>query len=143
MKRFRPHLRRHELTEQQWRILRVLAEQKRIEMLDLSVQCFILPASLSRTIPLLVARGLVHRYSDPVDQRRVLVALSPQGRGLFESMSTESAEIYREIEADFGPKRLANLYRVLDRLIADFEQDGGGEDEMNTRRVIGRNVRKK
>jgi homoprotocatechuate degradation regulator HpaR len=129
MKRFRPHLRSHELTEQQWRILRVLAEQKRVEMLDLSERSCILPASLSRTIPLLVTRGLVHRYSDPVDQRRVIVALSPQGRALFQTMSAESTRIYARLEADFGATKLAEVYRVLNELIAVCGDAGGGEDE--------------
>jgi homoprotocatechuate degradation regulator HpaR len=60
MQRFRPHLRSHDITEQQWRILRVLAEQTTADMLELATRCCIHPPSLSRTVPLLATRGLVN-----------------------------------------------------------------------------------
>jgi homoprotocatechuate degradation regulator HpaR len=118
MQRFRPHLRSHDITEQQWRILRVLAEQKRADMLDLSVRCGIHPPSLSRTIPLLVSRGLVCRNTGASDQRQVVVELSSKGRALFRKMSAESVQIYAQLEADIGASRLAEVYRILDELIA-------------------------
>lgn len=129
MQRFRPHLRNHDVTEQQWRILRVLAEQKTADMLDLSVRCSIQPPSLSRTIPLLEERGFVIRTSDSGDQRRILVSLSAEGRSLFRTMSAESAQIYADLESDIGAPRLAEIYRVLDDLIAIAEADGSGTGE--------------
>jgi homoprotocatechuate degradation regulator HpaR len=131
MQRFRPHLRTHDITEQQWRILRVLAEQKRADMLDLSVRCCIQPPSLSRTIPLLVSRGFVCRNTGASDQRRVVVELTSEGRALFRKMSAESVHIYRQLEADIGASRLAETYRILDEIIslAGSEQEGMGEDE--------------
>jgi len=131
MQRFRPHLRRHDITEQQWRILRVLAEEKRCDMLDLSVRCSIHPPSLSRTIPLLVSRGLVCRTTGASDQRRVVVELSSEGRALFRKMSAESVQIYSQLEAEFGAARLAEVYRVLDEIttIVGFEHEGMNEDE--------------
>jgi homoprotocatechuate degradation regulator HpaR len=124
MLRFRPHLRNHDVTEQQWRILRVLAEEKTADMFDLSVRCSIQPPSLSRTIPLLVERGLVNRSNHGGDQRRILVSLTSQGRSLFRTMSAESAQIYAKLESDIGTTRLAELYRVLDDLIAVAEAEG-------------------
>jgi homoprotocatechuate degradation regulator HpaR len=121
MMRFRPHLRSHDITEQQWRILRVLAEQKRADMFELSQLCIIQPSSLSRIIPLLASRGLLCRQGDRKDQRRVLVSLTPKGRSLFRIMSAESAKIYARLEADITATRLAEIYRVLDYLIADYK----------------------
>ena len=129
MQRFRPHLRNHDVTEQQWRILRVLAEQKTADMFDLSVRCSIQPPSLSRTIPLLVERGLVNRSNHGGDQRRILVSLTAQGRSLFRTMSAESAQIYAKLESDIGTPRLAELYRVLDDLIAVAEAESNEEPE--------------
>ena len=123
MTRFRPHLRSHDITEQQWRILRVLAEQKRADMLELAQGCIIQPSSLSRIVPLLVTRGLLRREADRKDQRRVLVSLTPKGRSLFRIMSAESARIYARLEADIAPAHLAEIYRVLDYLIADRKLD--------------------
>lgn len=118
MQRFRPHLRKHDITEQQWRILRVLAEEKNVDMIALSVLCGIQPPSLSRTIPLLVQRGLVRRGSHGNDQRRILVDLTPQGRNLFRLMSEESATIYSQLEAEIGAERLTEIYRVLNDLLS-------------------------
>jgi len=118
MQWFRPHLRQHDLTEQQWRILRVLAEERSTDMLSLSKRCSIQPPSLSRTIPLLVKRGLVKRCSHGNDQRRILVDLTPQGRNLFRTMSEESAAIYAQLEGEIGSERLRQIYSVLQDLIA-------------------------
>ncbi|GGH16776.1 homoprotocatechuate degradation operon regulator HpaR [Silvibacterium dinghuense] len=114
MHRFRPLLRSHDITEQQWRILRVLAENKHADMLELSVRCNIQPPSLSRTIPLLIERGLVQRTAHRGDQRRVLVSLTARGRTLFRTMSAETVRLYQQIEEDLGSTRLNRLYRALD-----------------------------
>ena len=121
MMRFRSHLRCHDITEQQWRILRVLAERKSVDMFELSQLCIIQPSSLSRIIPLLVSRGLLCRKGDRKDQRRVLVSLTPKGQSLFRFMSAESTKIYARLEADITATRLAEIYRVLDYLIADYK----------------------
>jgi homoprotocatechuate degradation regulator HpaR len=128
MQRFRPHLREHDITEQQWRILRVLAEEKDVDMLALATRCSIQPPSLSRTIRLLVSRGLVRRCNHGIDQRRILVDLTPKGRQLFRAMSEESAQIYANLQADLGEARLNEIYRVLNELIATASPSGVAEE---------------
>jgi homoprotocatechuate degradation regulator HpaR len=117
MQRFRPHLRRHAITEQQWRILRALAEHGEADMRELAQHCRILPASLSRTVALLVRRGLVARRGGD-DQRRVIVSLADHGRALFTAMIGETSAIYRQLEAQMGAQRLADVHRALRELIA-------------------------
>lgn len=118
MQRFRPHLREHDITEQQWRILRVLAEEKSADMLSLSRRCNIQPPSLSRTIPLLIDRGLVRRCNHGNDQRRILVDLTPQGRTLFRAISKESAVVYARLESDLGSERVDKIYKLISELIS-------------------------
>lgn len=118
MQRFRPHLRRHAITEQQWRILRALAEHGEADMRDLAEHCRILPASLSRTVALLVRRALVARRHGDDDQRRVIVSLAGEGRALFAAMIGETSAIHRQLEAQIGAQRLADAHRVLRELIA-------------------------
>lgn len=131
MQRFRPHLRRYDITEQQWRILRVLAEQKRADMLDLSLKCCIQPPSLSRTIPLLASRGLVCRRPDAADQRRIVVELTPEGRALFRKMARESSQIAATLEDEIGVARLNEIYRILADLtsLTGRESPGAWEQE--------------
>jgi homoprotocatechuate degradation regulator HpaR len=121
MSRFRPHLQNHGVTEQQWRILRVLAERQEVELLELSARCLIRPPSLSRTVPALAERGLVNRESHPDDGRRFLVSLTPAGRELFETMSAESARIYAELEEELAAAGLMAIYDMLSDLVDVLE----------------------
>ena len=117
MQRFRPHLRGHDMTEGQWRILRVVAESDGVDMLTLAERAMIQPSSLSRNILLLVTRCLVTRRGDDGDQRRILVSLTNEGRHLFRVMSKESVQIYTALEADIGPGRMADIYLLLNEII--------------------------
>ncbi len=79
MRQFRPCLREHGLTEQQWRILRALAAIEAIEVTELARMAFLLGPSLSRILRDLEARGLVERRTAEADQRRSMVSISPKG----------------------------------------------------------------
>ena len=61
MRQFRPSLRHHGLTEQQWRILRALAAVETIEVTELARIAFLLGPSLSRILRDLEARQLIER----------------------------------------------------------------------------------
>ena len=61
MRQFRPSLRHHGLTEQQWRILRALAAVETIEVTELARSAFLLGPSLSRILRDLEARQLIER----------------------------------------------------------------------------------
>jgi homoprotocatechuate degradation regulator HpaR len=126
MSRIRPHLRSHGLTDQQWRILRALAGDEPVELLDLSQRCLIQPPSLSRTVPALSERGLVRREDHPSDRRRALISLTEQGRELFAEVSEGSARIYEQIREDVGAERLDDVYRMLVDLIDVLEATAPG-----------------
>jgi homoprotocatechuate degradation regulator HpaR len=117
MQRFRPFLRAQNLTDQQGRILRVLAETDRLEMGELSVRTSIHPASLSRIIPRLHAKGIVRRSKVDADARRVLVSITKRGRAVVAPVMRASERIYAELAAELGPGRLRELHRSLDMLI--------------------------
>src|SRR3982074_2709987 len=53
MRQFRPSLRNHGLTEQQWRILRALTAVDAIEVTELARVAFLLGPSLPRILPAL------------------------------------------------------------------------------------------
>src|SRR5215831_10707129 len=79
MRQFRPSLRSHGLTEQQWRILRALAAIEAIEVTELARTAFLLGPSLSRILRDLDARGLIERRTAAADQRRAVVSITPRG----------------------------------------------------------------
>jgi homoprotocatechuate degradation regulator HpaR len=117
MRRFRPHLAAHGFSDQQWRIIRALADADHLEIGELAAQCQIHPASLSRMLPKLARAGYVSRRNHKQDQRRVIVSITPRGRTLFRSIAPESEEIYSAMEREFGAGKLRDLYRLLDELI--------------------------
>jgi DNA-binding MarR family transcriptional regulator len=119
MRQFRPSLRNHGLTEQQWRILRALAGIDAIEVTELARTAFLLGPSLSRILRDLEARQLIERRTDPADQRRSVVSIS----------------IYAAITKRYGARKLAELQEMLAALehslsglaFADGEGDVIGE----------------
>lgn len=117
MRRFRPTLRALGLTDQQGRVMRALAEADGIEMMELARRCCIHPASLSRIVPRLVARGLLRRRPDARDARRATVALTAKGRATFWNVWTESERIYGALADELGASTLKELLRGLDAMI--------------------------
>src|SRR6185437_2443110 len=69
MRLFRPGLRKHGVTEQQWRILRALAPQGPLEVTALAEATFLLAPSLSRILPDLEKRQLISRRQVDTDLR--------------------------------------------------------------------------
>jgi len=90
MRHFRPSLRDHGLTEQQWRILRALAAIDAIEVTELARVAFLLGPSLSRILRDLEARHLIERRVAEADLRRGVVSISAKGLKLIEAVAPTS-----------------------------------------------------
>ncbi len=118
MRQFRPSLREHGLTEQQWRILRALASIEAAEVTELARTAFLLGPSLSRILRDLEARNLIERKTAKADQRRSMVSISKEGVKLMASVAPSSEAIYAEITRRFGARKLAELQEML----GDLEQ---------------------
>ncbi len=117
MRRFRPMLASHELTEQQWRVIRALAgAELPLDVGEIADATFLLGPSLSRILANLESRKLVTREPDQRDQRRSSVALAPAGAELFAKVAPESEEIYRLVEKSFGDGRMTELLSLLNEL---------------------------
>ncbi|WP_426610195.1 homoprotocatechuate degradation operon regulator HpaR [Bradyrhizobium sp. McL0616] len=113
MRQFRPALREHGLTEQQWRILRALAAIEAAEVTELARTAFLLGPSLSRILRDLEARNLIERKTAKADQRRSMVSISEKGVKLMASVAPSSEAIYAEITRRFGARELAELQEML------------------------------
>ncbi|HYM29715.1 MAG TPA: homoprotocatechuate degradation operon regulator HpaR [Candidatus Cybelea sp.] len=126
MKRFRPHLHAHGLTDQQWRIIRALAETDSLEVLEISERCCIHAASLSRILPKLEKEGIIARRANSEDQRRVIVSLTQRGQRLFRRIAPESERIYAALASEIGIERLDDVYRLLDETISALIEPHAG-----------------
>ena len=116
MRQFRPSLRDHELTEQQWRILRALTSIDAIEVTELARVAFLLGPSLSRILRDLEARHLIERKAVKADQRRVVVSISARGLRLIEAVAPSSEAIYAAMTERYGARKLARLQEMLQAL---------------------------
>jgi homoprotocatechuate degradation regulator HpaR len=116
MRQFRPSLRDHGLTEQQWRILRALAAVDAIEVTELARVAFLLGPSLSRILRDLEARHLIDRKVAEADLRRSVVSISAKGLKLMEAVAPSSEAIYAAITRHYGARRLAALQEMLHAL---------------------------
>ena len=114
MQLFRPLLAQHDMTEQQWRVLRALAAAPApLEVGAIADATFLLAPSLSRILKDLEARGLVRRSPVATDQRRAEITLTDQGYELVAAVAPESEAIYNLIEDAFGAKALERLLGQL------------------------------
>jgi homoprotocatechuate degradation regulator HpaR len=116
MRHFRPSLRDHGLTEQQWRILRALASIDAIEVTELARVAFLLGPSLSRILRDLEARHLIERRAAKADLRRGVVSISAKGLTLIEAVAPSSEAIYAAITRRYGVRKLAELQDMLHAL---------------------------
>lgn len=113
MSRFRPMLRRHGLTEQQWRVIRALAAYQEIDASELARRSFLLSPSLTRILQFLERAKLIKRSSDANDQRRSVFALTEKGRRIYDEVGPDSELLYATIENQFGADKLETLYTLL------------------------------
>jgi len=114
---FRPILNHFGLTEQQWRILRVLSEREQLEPWEICDICQILSPSLAGVLARMDDLGVISRSRVPEDQRRVIVRLSPRGSELVEEIAPLIQAQYRKLEEALGRELIDELYTVLDKVI--------------------------
>lgn len=113
MARFRPMLRDHGLTEQQWRVIRALAAYDRIDASELAARSFLLAPSLTRILQHLERKKIIRRIVDRSDQRRAFLTLTDRGKRIFAKVAPDSEALYRRIESSFGVENLEALYSLL------------------------------
>lgn len=117
MRLFRPLLAEHDLTEQQWRVLRALsAAPDPLEVGDIASTTFLLGPSLSRILTNLEGRSLIARQAVHDDLRRSAVSLTATGESLVATVAPESEATYAHIETSYGARRLKQLLDELGAL---------------------------
>ena len=122
--RFRPVLKAHGLTEQQWRILRLLMETGPLEPRQIGQRCGISSPSMAGILARMEALDLVARERLEHDQRRQLVTPTTASRALAQRIAPLIAQEYTALEAQLGSALLASLFATLDEVIARLGPGG-------------------
>ena len=118
MARFRPGLRDQGLTDQQWRVLRVLIDRGESDTGSIAAQAQLLGPSLTGVLTRMERDGLVQRRRDETDARRTVVQATALGRQRADELASAIEAHYAAIEAALGKDQLMQLYALLDALIA-------------------------
>jgi len=119
---FRPHHRKGGITEQQWRVIRVLYLDRETDATTLARRSYLLPPSLSRILRDLEAAGYIRRRPGEDDSRLSLLSLSPEGSAAVTRAAPFLDGIHREIARRFGGERvdaLLGLLAELENALAD------------------------
>lgn len=113
----RPQLREHALSDQQWRVLRVLGEHGIVDTGKVAREAFILGPSLTGVLSRMERDGLIRRTRDLTDQRRTVVEATEKGKQLVSTLSQTIAAHYAWMEQSLGKENLSQLYALLDKVI--------------------------
>jgi len=126
MAHFRPILKRFGLTDQQWRIVRVLSEaEDGLEPGQIAEACKIQKPSLTGILSRMIDMRLIDRDRSGVDQRRQRISLTAKGRMLVDRMTPFVDRQYHLIEEAVGEGALDALYHTLDSALVLLKRDIG------------------
>lgn len=121
MEKFRPMLAANDVTEQQWRVMRVLDEVGESDASFLANKACILAPSLTRIMRALEKRGFLHTHRDETDGRRMQVSLTDEGQAFIRDLAPQSAQIYAEIEQKIGGQNIDVLLDQIENLLQAIE----------------------
>ena len=117
----RPSLREHGLSDQQWRVLRVLGEHAHctegVETGRVAREAFLLGPSLTGVLTRMARDGLIERSRCPQDARRTVVRATKLGLSKVAKLSEAIEAHYAWMESELGKQKLAQLYQLLDAVI--------------------------
>ena len=119
---FQPIFRKYNVTEQQWRILRMVTSVNAMTAGELSQAIFISMPSLSRIMQSLEARGLIHRRANEDDLRKTMVSSTSAAQAMVAEAAIWSDKRYSDIAQWFGKERLEHLQQLLDDLVQTLDQ---------------------
>ncbi|UWQ36990.1 homoprotocatechuate degradation operon regulator HpaR [Leisingera aquaemixtae] len=104
------------LTEQQWRVLRVVQEDGPIDPTQIADKACLLLPSLTRILQKLEEKQLISRVRDKEDRRRQVVRIAPAGEKVIADNIEASLELMNRTRAKMGPDRYEALLDLLNEL---------------------------
>ena len=116
MSHFRPALNEQGLTEQQWRIIRILYQYEILESNQLAELACILKPSLTGILNRMIEQDLIKKEKDANDQRINLISLTQEGLNCFNQHVVKMEASYRNIQAQFGEEKIKQLMELLNEL---------------------------
>ena len=107
---------RYGITRREWRVLGVLAQEDGLLSSQLAQRVQLDRARTSRAVTSLVAKKLLQREVGAGDRRQARLALTAQGRALYDSLFPLVRQLNRDLLAALAPATLEQLDGALDAL---------------------------
>lgn len=118
----RPWLREVNVTEQQWRVLRVLADGGPLDAKTIAAKALLYPPTVTRILRELTERDLIGREADAEDRRRSVITITAQGSSLVAGTARHTSILLRSYEDAFGKDRLERFVAEAQDLAAALAQ---------------------
>ena len=120
VRRYKPFLDEIDLTYTQYIVMMVLWEEREINVKELGSRLYLDSGTLTPVLKRLEQKGLITRQRDDKDERVLIVSITKEGDGL----KDKAVEIPVKMAGcvSLEPQDAAELYRLLHKLLAGFEQ---------------------
>ena len=105
-----------DLTEQQWRVLRVVQESGAIDPTQIAEQACLLLPSLTRILQKLEDKKMISRAQDERDRRKQVITITPAGEAIIANNLEASLALVAETRAKMGDDRYEALLDLLNEL---------------------------
>lgn len=119
----KPVLVQHDLTEQQWRVLRELKKHGELNAQRLAHESDILSPSLSRILARFTDIGVVVRKVDKEDQRAQSIRLSAKGKRMHDKIYPHVDKQYKALAKTVGNDKLTKLENLLQHVSKNLSGD--------------------
>ena len=113
---YRALFQEHAITDQQWRVMRALWEQKHLTSKQISEITLLPSPSLVGILDRLEKKGFVGRVRSVEDRRLVYIIPTQSGRKLQELMLPKIEQIHDKFMHQVTPDEWGELNRILDKL---------------------------
>lgn len=131
MPEYRELFARYNLTEQQWRILRVIWTSNNVTSAQLAERTLLSAPSLVSIIDRLEKKGLVSRVRSVDDRRRVHVVATAAGRALQQEVTPKVLEIQQTIESSVTVKEWQAMEDTLAKIAQRMRSVTGTDIKLN------------
>lgn len=128
----RPILRQANVTEQQWRVLRVLDDSGRVDVTSIAELALLHAPSVTRIVRELGERGLLIRTIDVCDARRSFVTITRAGHNLVVRTASKTGKLLEKYEERFGAERLNALRSELSELTKALGDGHSASDDADS-----------
>lgn len=110
------------ITEQQWRVLRVLEEYGAQDTSTIANRACLLLPSLTRIAQKMQAKGLITLQRDEADRRRQTIEITQAGQAIVDDNYERAGEIVLGFKQKLGEKKYEQLLDLLALLDSEFDE---------------------